>query len=93
MTPSSTYAHAARPIVEAPLDVAPLIETWISRGFPWHLTHELEWALQPYRGVRLLTTDHVVWLRKASDNRDDDVCVMARSMPLRGKQEQAPTGS
>jgi hypothetical protein len=93
MTPPTDQAHAARPIVEAPPEIAATIERWIDEGFPRLITHELEWDLQPYRGVRLLTEGHVVWLRKASDSRDDEVCVMARSMPLGRKEEQAPTGS
>jgi hypothetical protein len=99
MTPPKGQTCAARPFVEAPHDVRPIVEApdnvaalftrWHIEGFPWQLEHELTQALQPYRGVRLLTPLCVVWISKVSDSRDDEVCVMPRSWPLRWRGEQS----
>jgi hypothetical protein len=79
-----------RPIVEAPPDVTELFTRWSAAGFPWQSAHELAGALQPYRGVRLLTPLYVVWLTKSSDRDDDEVCVAPRSWPVKWRMEVRP---
>jgi hypothetical protein len=82
--------HDVRPIVEAPEEVSMLFTRWCAEGMPWQLEHELAGALQPYRGVRLLTPLYVVWIAKVSDQRDDEVCVMLRSWPVEWRLEVQP---
>jgi hypothetical protein len=89
MTPT-TYPAAVRPIVEAPANVTTLFTRWCAEGMPLQLEHELAGALQPHRGVWLLTPLYVVWIRKSDDKHDDEVCVVPRSSPLRTREKCHP---
>jgi hypothetical protein len=70
-------------IVEAPPEIVDILTRWRPDGTPWYRTTELTRALQPYRGMRLLTEHHVICLAKVSDRLDDVIMVMPRSSPLR----------
>lgn len=82
------YHDVVLPIVEAPPDVAAIFTRWCAEGMPWQGEHELADALQPHRGVRLLTPLYVIWLTKSSDQQDDEICVAPRSWPLKPREER-----
>jgi hypothetical protein len=87
MTPT-TYPAAVRPIVEAPPEIVDIYTRRRPAGAPWYEATELTRALQEYRGVRLLTEHHIIWLAKVNDRLDDVIVVVPRSSPLRQRGER-----